>query len=267
MKITISKIPGVFPVGYSEQFFDDTRSVKDGIDSFFVETAKRVQIINDTSYRKRKIQSVIYNRYTIKIITTESVDIDMLNYAGEVIITLDNSEQHLAEFIEAPSVEKLSNSEFRQYTLTYRDLYSKQTINHLVYNSSNNSDYYVKLVYNGGIKYTQIYPELAISELEQTQNNDNYNNMSSSESAYKTISATFYIEDSNIQDFIKELTYLNVIDGINVAASAKTYMEVASIKYIPKETPLVEIEDTDMEGIKPVKVTIKYEQILNYPFA
>ena len=56
MKITISKIPGDFPATYSEQLYFDGRAVKDINDLFTVETAKKVQIYGDTSYRKRKIQ-------------------------------------------------------------------------------------------------------------------------------------------------------------------------------------------------------------------
>ena len=258
MKISISKIPGLFPSGYSEQLYVDTRSVRQGIDPFVTETAKKVQIVNDSSYRKRKIQSVIYDKYTIKFITTESVDIDMLNYAGEVIITLDNGEQHLAEFIEVPTFEKLAQSEFREYTVTYRDLYSKKTIDHLVYSSVTNSDYYTLLKYDGGTKYTKLYPEYGLSEWDLTSNKDNYNEQVSSESAYLTIKGTFYIETYNVPNFIKELNYDNL---------SSTYMQVSSVKYYPLEVPLVEVEESEMEGVTPVSVTIKYEQILNYPLA
>lgn len=258
MKITISKIPGIFPSGYSEQLYVDARSVRSGIDSFVNETAKRVQIVDDQAYRKRKIQSVIYDKYTIKFITTESVDIDMLNYAGEVIITLDNGEQHLAEFIEVPTFEKLGQSEFREYTVTYRDLYSKKTINHLVYSSVTNPTYYTLIKYNGGTHYTQLYPEFGLSEWDLTSNKDNYNEQISSESAYKTIKATFYILTTGVPNFIKELNYDNL---------ALTYMQVSSVKYYPLETPMVDVEETEMEGVSTVNITIKYEQILNYPLA
>lgn len=273
MKITISKIPGVYPVDYAEHFYDDARAVREGIDPFVTVTAKRHKIVNDANYRKRTIQSVIYDKYTIDFITTESVDIDMMNYAGEVIITLDNGEQHLAEFIEPPTVEKLADSEFRRYTVTYRDLYSKKTINHLVWDETNNSEHYTIFKFNGGILRTKLYPDLRLTEWEKTSTKDNYKEVVNSEMAYKTIEATFYILDTNasattgdLQNMQNMVNYMYILPGLEDPLEAITYMQVGTTKYIPIEVPTIEVEDSEMEGVIPVKVTVKYEQILNYPF-
>jgi hypothetical protein len=266
MKIIISGIPGDFPSTYTEQFYFTERAVRVGKDTFFVETAKKVQIYGDTSYRKRKIQTVVWDKYTIKFITTESVDIDKILYAKNVYITLDNGEQHTAEIIETPTFEKLGASEFREYTITYRDLGSKQTINHLVYSSTENPDYYMTLKHSSGTKYTPIYPDFGASEWDATTNKDNYKIVVSSESIYKTITGTFYIATSEVPDLLKELSYENCLAGIVSAASAVTYFQISTTKYVPLETPEVSIEDTELEGITPVKITIRYEQTLNYPF-
>jgi hypothetical protein len=44
-------------------------------------------------------------------------------------------------------------------------------------------------------------------------------------------------------------------------------MQVSSVKYYPLETPMVDVEETEMEGVSTINITIKYEQILNYPLA
>ncbi len=255
MKIVISKIPGDYPSAYNEQFYLNVRSVREGRDFFVAETAEKHQVKDDESYRKRKIQSVFYDKYTIEFMTTESIDIDKINVAGEIIITQDSGEQHLAEILDFQEPSKMQRSEFRLYTLTYRDLNSKETINHL--SAFSFSEGIIR--FKSGItnSYSPIYPKFDVTEYEKTENSDNYIQKISSDNAFKTIEFISYVSQASLVVIKRGMsaTYLDTF-----------IIEYDSVEYTALETPELIVEESELEDLIPIRVIMRYEQILNYPY-
>lgn len=267
MKIVISNIPSVFPPAYNEQLYlIDTRSVMQTKDYLTVETEGKIQIKNDTSYRKRKIQTVSYDKYTLEFITTETINIGQLNVANEITIIQDNGESHLAELIDFQEPAKLSNSEFRLYSIIYRDLNSKETINHLTYDSTINPDYDVSLVITSiGTYYSSLTPVFDVSEYKRTSNDDNYIDVVSSESSFKTITYTAYLSEDDKNTVLEYVnansTFVDVAGG-----GVKVHISYNGTSYQPLETPIVTIDKGELEGIYFITITLSYETILNYPY-
>jgi hypothetical protein len=271
MKINIAEIPGFFPSGYTEQLYLDARSVRNGIDSVIIKTLEKFKVTNDETYRLRNAQTVFYDKYLLELTVPESVNIDLMNFSGQSIITLDNSEQHNAEFIEVPVGEKLGNTYFRKYILTYRDLYSKNTINHLTYDSTLNPDYSTELVIrNVATLKSKILPIFTVGEYTRTADNSNHIELVNTESAFKEIVFSAYLSE-NDKNTVLEYVNSNSIGTLADLRTGKAYINVitgvgTSTSYTSLETPVVTVDDSDLEGLFYVTVTMSYEQILNRPF-
>lgn len=265
MKITISNIPGDFPSGYSEQIYLDTRSVRIGRDFTIFETADAVKILNDQKYRKRKIQSINYDKYTIELITTESVDIDRINMANTVTIVQDSGDIHEAEIIDFTEATRMQNSEFRLYNLIYRNLTNKQTIDYLsnetVIVSGSERAYFEYENYDTSTTIrikTFINSLFDVALYEFTENNDNFLKLRSSEYTFDTVEFLAYVTESEKNGILKYTNFTN-LSTLKIVDDSTTYTAI--------EVPEIEIEDSELEGLYPVRIRLRYNQILKYPYA
>ena len=270
MKIVISDIPGYFPPEYPEQLYLDARSISSVKDYFFVETAEVFQIKNDPSYRKRKIQTVFYDKYTIEFMTTESVDIGLLALAGTVTIIQDGGEPHLAELIDFQEPTKGQDSEFRIYNITYRDLNSKTTVNHLTFDVDDNPSFSTELYLNKegegfNIFFSKLFAEFSITEYNRTTDDSNQTELVSSEVAFKSITFHSYMSELDKNEILNYVNGLAAV-GNKTEGVPYVYIKYNDTDYEPLETPIVTSEKGELEGLFYVTVTINYEQILNYPY-
>lgn len=257
MKITASNIPEYFPDGYNEQYYlVSTRSVNQLKDISTIETSEKYKILNDETWENRKVQAVSYDKYTIEFITTENIDIGIFDLAEDITITLDDGDIHQAKFLELSEPQKLKESEFRLYNLTYIDLNSKATINYLSTFSSETSI----AKFKSGITstYTKIYPIFGVTEYDKTENEDNYIKLVSSDSAFKTISFVAYVRTGDLN---------NIKEGLSANYLSDMYIEYDNNQYVPLEVPeIIEETDESLEDLTKITVILKYNQILNYPF-
>jgi len=271
MKIVLSNIPGYFPVAYNAQLYLGTRSVSSVKDYFFAESEQKFRITNDDSYRNRRIQTVFYDRYTIEFTATESIDVGLMAIAETISIIQDSGETHLAELIDFQEPSKMQDSEFRLYTITYRDLNSKTTIDHLTYDATDNPSYSAQLLINyegAGFEAfnSKIILDLSISEYTRTSDDSNFLELVSSESASKTITYHAYLNETD-KNFILQYVNGNAINGNEADVSQFPYVYIIynSLNYEPIDTPIVTVDGGELEGLFYVTVTINYTQILNYP--
>jgi hypothetical protein len=268
MKITISDIPNYYPS--EEQLYIDSskfRIIQDGNDLVIFNTPIKHKVLNDETWRIRKVQSVLYNKYNLSFIVTESQNVDILSLAGTITITLDSGEIHNAELLDVPSYENLQNSNFRRVSLSYRDLNSKETLNHLDVGAT--AAYASRFEVRDVTQLPQISRIFDIksnilcrvdfSEFNRTTINDNYIESVSSESGFYEYKFFAYISESDLQSLKANLTGKHVKDE----AIVLTY-DTQEIK--PLEIPTLEVLEDDFEDLKGVIITIKYSQILNYPY-
>lgn len=271
MKIVLSDIPGYFPSNYNEQLYLDARSVGDGKDYFFVETADKFQITNDDSYRNRKIQTVFYDKYTIEFVTTESIAIGVLNIAEVLTIIQESGETHIAEILDSPESTKMQNSEFRLYTITYRDLNSKTTVNHLTFDSEDNpqfsSELYIRKLTGEDfdILKSKIIPVFSVSEYNRSSDNSNSVELVNSESAFKTITYHAYLSELD-KNIILQYVNSKSVTGSIAGTKPFAYIKYDSVNYTPIETPIVTVDKGELEGLFYVTVTVNYNHINNYPY-
>ena len=267
MKIIISDIPGDFPQGYAEQFYIDTRSVRKGRDYLTIETAKSHKKLNDQTFRKRKIQSVSFAKYTIQFKTTESIDIELVNMANNISIE-NGIEIHQAEIIDFAEATNMQESEFRLYNLTYRDLVSRQTVDYL---SSDTAEiqgseraYYQYKNYDTTETVrirTLLNVNFNFTPYEVSENNDNLIIIRSSESAFSVAELTAYVSEAQRNDILKYTNFTN-LDFLSIFENANSLLE-----YKAMEVPEVIIEDSELEGLFFITIRLRYQQELKYPFA
>ncbi len=264
MKITISNIPGDFPTGYSEQYYIDTRSVRIGKESTIIETEKSHKALNDQIFKKRKIQSIFYDKYTIEFVTTESIDIDRVNMANFIQIVQDSGEIHEAEIIDFSDATRMQNSEFRLYNLVYINLSNKKTIDYLSSDTvgSSNKSYFEYYNYYDAETInlnSLLNVNLDISPYEFTENDDNGLKMRSSEYTFKVAEFTGYLSESEKNDLLFYSNYFNL-------STLKIYENQDSlVSYSAIEVPQITVEDSDLEGLYPVTIRVRYEQEYRYP--
>ena len=273
MKISVSNIPGYYPNDFYGQLYLNVRSVRKGFDSVITETTEKHQVVNDEQYRIRKIQTAFYDKYTIEFITTESISVELLDIAGEVIITQDNGEEHLANIIDFAEPEVLQNSEFRLYTITYQDLNSKEVINHLTYDSDINSDYIVQLDYvsDGSGNpveslYTPVYPIFSVSDYEIEENDDNSVKKRSFENAFRTVQILMFLDADDKNSLLRSINQKHLNMSAGVGFDNGVVIKYDGTDYEALEVPEILVEDSELEGIYPVIMTLRYEQILNFPY-
>lgn len=269
MKIVASNIPGYYPSGFNEQIYlVGERSVNQVKDYSLIETEQKYKVVNDETYRTRKVQTVFYDKYEIEFITTENIDIGILNVAGEITIIQDNGEQHLAELIDFPEPTKGAQSEYRIYNIVYRDLNSKITVNHLTYDSVDNPDYVAKLDISQKFTlkeyFSPVVPILDISEYNRTVDDSNYIEQVSSENAFKTITFIAYLKEAEKNELLEYLNAESAIGKPSLGGSNFITLTYNSTGYTAIQTPEVTIDQGDLEGIFFITVTVPYEQILNY---
>lgn len=260
MKISISDIKSFYPDGFAEQIYINSskfRLTNEGQDIVIFQTPQKFKVKGDETWRTRKVQTVFYDKFQLSFITTESTNLDLLRVANNVIITLDSGEIHDAELLDIPTYEKLQNSEFKRVTLIYRDLNSKETINHL--NANSLTDGIAK--FHPGITniYSPIYCKFDVSEYDRQENNDNYVQSVSAEIAFKQIK--FYA-------YVSEGALFNIKQGVNAeeVAASDVYIEFNGTTYTALEVPEIEEIEDDFEDLRGIIVTLSYEKILNYPY-
>lgn len=259
MKIEISNIPGYFPTDYPEQIFIDAsryRVKSEQPDIVIFRTSEKIKVKTDENYRQRKIQSILYDKYTLSFIVTESTSIELLTIAGNVTVTLDNGEIHTAELLDVPEYEEIDNTDFKKVTITYRNLSTKTTINHL--SASSSSDGIAR--FKSGITntYTPIHCKLDVTDYEREENSDNAINIVSRDVAFRTIEFVAYLSQESIETIKRGLSFA-YLDLFEIEYDGTTYEAL--------EYPDINVEDTEYENLKVLRVILKYEQILNYPYA
>jgi hypothetical protein len=266
MKIIISDIPGDFPPEYSEQIYLDTRSVRVGRDNVIIETAKSHKALNDQKFRKRKIQSLSYSKYTVELITTESVDIDRINMAKTVSIVQDSAEIHSAEIIDFQEATKLQGSEFRLYNLIYRNLLTKQTVDYLSSETAeaSNRAYFEYINYDTQETVrinTLLNVNYSFTPYEFSENNDNGLSIRSREQGFSVAELTAYVSESEKADLLKYVNYYN-ISTLKICENQDTLVSYEAI-----EVPEIITDETELEGLYPIIIKLRYAQELKYPFS
>lgn len=259
MKIEISNIPGYFPSDYPEQLYVDSsryRVKAEQPDIVIYRTSEKIKVKTDETYRQRKIQSILYDKYTLSFVVTESTSIELLTIAGTVNITLDNGEIHNAELLDVPTYEDVDNTDFKKVTIIYRNLSTKTTINHL--QAQNLTEGIAR--FKSGITntYTPIHCKLDVSDYEREENADNGLIIVSRDIAFRTIEFVAYLSQESIEVIKRGLSYsyLSVFE-----------IEYDGTTYTALEYPEVSVEDTEFENLKLLRVIMKYEQLINYPYA
>lgn len=165
----------------------------------------------------------------------------------------------------------MQESEFLLYNITYRDLNSKVTVNHLTYDSEDNPSFstelYMRKVYGGATSSlkSKILPIFSVSEYVRTTDDSNYIEMVSSESAFNTITFHSYMNEDD------KNTVLENVNGLTGSVYPSGVYPFVYIKYdgdiyYPKNTPIVTVDGGELEGLFYVTITINYDQILNYPY-
>lgn len=258
MKIEISDIRGYYPDGYTEQKYIDAsinRIKGDGQDIVTYNTPEKYQAKNDTQYKNRKIQTVFFNKYLLSFFITESVNINLLSIAKTVLITLDNGDIHKAELIDVPIFENVQNTDFKEVTISYRDLKSKTTVNHLEsYNLTDGISRFKSGLTN---TYSPLYCKFDVTDYERDENSDNGIIQVSRDIAFKVVK--FYA-------YISETSLITIKSGMSAVYLDDFVIEFNGETYQALEVPEIEELEDEFEGIKGIIVTLKYEQIINYPY-
>lgn len=269
MKIEISDIPGYYNTDYREQLYVNARAVNAYKESEIIESDEKFKIKNDNNYKTRKIQSIFYDKYSIEFITTENIDVGILEIAGKIYITQSSGEIHNAKIINLTEPEKIQDSSFLKYTITYIDIDSKEVINHLTFDEDENPDYilnFVIIIFSTFYSYkTKIYPKIDVTDYEIEENTDNGLQIITSEKAYKTIKCYFFVTEDQKNELKERINFDEFINKTPWGMK-RMYIEYNEDVITFVEVPILEIKDTELEGIYYVTITGKYEQILNYPY-
>lgn len=121
IKIECSLLPAIYPVvAYKDTFFTYNRPIPDGLHTEEYFTDRKFQTIDNDFYDNVLIQRLIYSRYKIKILVSESWNLNLIAAAGKVNITLKNGTIHYARILSLDQ-DKLEDTEFRLYEISYFD--------------------------------------------------------------------------------------------------------------------------------------------------
>lgn len=131
LEITVKDLPNLYPETgttanrYEEKLYASQRLVREGYVDIDVITKKRYFTMDDQiNKEQRKIQSLNYKVYTLNIFGGEHSGIELLDKAGEVLITDTFGTTYKALFVEPVKSEKQADTEIRLYTLKFADINS-----------------------------------------------------------------------------------------------------------------------------------------------
>jgi len=135
--IVYSDLYGVFPTTYTEKVYFKGRPVKLEPHEVITMSEEVVKTTLDANYRQRIIQAQIFDRYEMKLITSENYAIETLKYADSITAYSFNEKKEYHPVIEEVTKNKISGSTFQEVTITFWDkntdnYYNGQpVINHL----------------------------------------------------------------------------------------------------------------------------------------
>ena len=121
-RIRFYGLPSIFPDGYIERIeLNGKRPVKIGVYSEKYVTDKKFKTLFDDRFDNRRIQSVVYDKYRIEIIRTESQTFELLDHAENATVT--QTEQGILHYARVLNVniEDIPASTFQKVTIEYYD--------------------------------------------------------------------------------------------------------------------------------------------------
>lgn len=176
-EIRIAGIP-ILPAGFQEKIYTDTRPIQDGLHiEFMAMTDKFFQSVdNSGTYQRHKIQSRIYDKYSLTLYAKENINIDIVKIAPELTIILQNGDRINGVILDITK-EPLSPTYTYKYKITFYNL-NKDVFtlnNYLTSEYLLNQTYandLVKCVCNNGKSFYSTYVELGTSTLPTTTDFD-----------------------------------------------------------------------------------------------
>lgn len=252
IKIDISNLLATFPVaGFADSISLPVSNRPRRVGHFvekFVTTEKFTTVEKDYP-QQQLIRSISWDKYRCSVITHEGQNIENIDIAGSVTITLDDGTEHAANIIEFGEPVNIAGSDHRQIDFTYYDTnllnYLNTPVNDFL-SSSVLSDLYTvadlnTLEIGATTYYTALNHKVKIPELEQVSDK---------------VNGIERVVKSNYQDTIKIRLYVNESQAAAIAAncpqlgqtavSAITYTDTANTtEYDAIERIIPEIEEID----------------------
>ena len=244
-KIRIKELPGIYPnYSYVDTIYSTNRPIKIGFHEESFTTDKKFKTTNDTWYNNRKIQTILYDKYSINIPAKENQRIGLLKYGDFIEIEFPTGSTHEC-LILAVNEQYVGDSFAIMYTIEYADInpqnytnLEQPVINYLKHENIENAGVYGTLAaayLNNGSGTTKIYtrllPEFDVSEYDVKEEKVNSINVTSYVAYQGTLKARFYIGQTNA-NLIKDLLrfssgynsgYLKIVYGY-------TYQSIELVK-------------------------------------
>ncbi len=126
VKIECKELPTIYPrVGYTD--IVDYKYISDRVVSrgYYFEkflTDKKFNIRNDSIYQQRTIQTILYNKYELKIFATESIGVQLLELAKYMVVTLQDGSIHNAVITAITEESNINETRLSVYTVEYYDI-------------------------------------------------------------------------------------------------------------------------------------------------
>jgi hypothetical protein len=222
VKIESSVIPNIYvDDSFIDRFYTLNRVVRDGyFDEQFI-TEEKYKTVQDSYFRERNIQSVIYRKYYIKLFAKEETNLHLLKYADIVNITCQNGEIHQAKILTLSS-EEVGGTKGLVYTISYADInpdnyndglqpvsnylksntlvarFGTTNINSITFSGSVGSSGGIGLNINQTF-YTILQGELINADLEENNQNLNGITLASRQISQKVIKMRFYLSELEAQ--------------------------------------------------------------------
>ncbi len=135
--IQFSDLNGVLPSGYTEKIYlENKRPVKTGLyKETFVTTEKHNLTYDSTNSRQRLIQAVVYDKYKIEWIKTESSAVELIEFADNITFFSYGDKKQYEPVILEVNTEKIPGSHLDKVTVEFYDkrienyLYQQPAIN------------------------------------------------------------------------------------------------------------------------------------------
>jgi len=152
VQIKISGLPAIFPQDYTGKINTFLRVIATGTYSEKVITDDAWRTIYDSNYQERKIQTVTYNKYKIRVMANEYLRADLIEFAKYGSVITQDNVTHKMRVLNV-SYTKQDNTELGTYEIEYADVNPKNYKNQ-------------QIPINNYLEHNQIQNEFTTAQLQ-----------------------------------------------------------------------------------------------------
>jgi len=290
VKISISGLPTIYPdSSFVDKIYVMNRVIRLGFHSEIFITADIWKTIQDPNFMDRPVQTVLYDKYKLRIMANEYLNIPLIEYAKRITILDQDGVNHIARVLNV-DYEKQEETELGTYEIEYYDIntdnykdlkfpvndflesdfllteYESAQMVELQMTDTGTTPFTTTMdaefwgVVNTAVGaipknkfYSELLPKFNVTEIEQQDSKVNAINVLSRGYVFRVLDARFYLK-TDAKNVLQK--YITLCDTVQITISSAVYSSLEKI--VP------EIKEVGNDLFQ-VDVRLKYEKLDYYP--